>query len=356
MKHDFPERAPPRIAADLLAWFDRHGRRDLPWQHPRTPYRVWVAEIMLQQTQVATVIDYFQAFMARFPDVESLAAANADNVMAHWAGLGYYARARNMHAAAKQVVDEHGGRFPRDVDTLMTLPGIGRSTAGAVVAQAFGVWAPILDGNAKRVIARLAGITAVPGTAAYEKSLWRLAERYTPRERVTDYTQAIMDLGATLCTRRAPHCAACPLAADCVAKADGLQADIPAPRRKRARPRRQTTVLVIEDDAGRLLLEKRPPSGIWGGLWSLPEVDAEADIAALCRDRFGIDVTPGAALAPIEHGFTHFLLTLHARRVQYRETVRIMAGDFAWYGREDRPGLPAPITRLVDSPQLKLGL
>ncbi|HET7312994.1 A/G-specific adenine glycosylase [Salinisphaera sp.] len=356
MTHAIPERAPARIDARLLAWFDRHGRHDLPWQHPRTPYRVWVAEIMLQQTQVATVIDYFNAFMARFPDVWALAAAQADDVMARWAGLGYYARARNLHAAAKWIVAEHRGALPRDVQTLMTLPGIGRSTAGAIVAQAFGVWAPILDGNAKRVIARLAAITAVPGSAAYEKPLWQLAERYTPHERVSDYTQAIMDLGATLCTRRAPNCPGCPLAADCVANADALQADIPAPRKKRARPRRETTLLVIKDDAGRVLLEKRPPAGIWGGLWSLPEIDPEADIEAVCRERFGIAATPGAALAPIEHGFTHFLLTLHARRVQYRSTVRIMDGDFAWYERRDRPGLPAPIARLVDSPQLKLGL
>ncbi|KEZ77073.1 A/G-specific adenine glycosylase [Salinisphaera hydrothermalis] len=356
MKHEIPDRAPATIADDLLTWFDRHGRHDLPWQHPRTPYRVWVAEIMLQQTQVTTVIDYFQAFMARFPDVETLAAAPSDDVMAHWAGLGYYARARNLHAAAQQVVGEYDGVFPRDVETLMTLPGIGRSTAGAVVAQAFGIWAPILDGNAKRVIARLAGITAAPGSAAYEKPLWQLAERYTPHERVTDYTQAIMDLGATLCTRRRPNCPACPLAATCVACIDGLQVDIPAPRKKRARPQRETTMLVIEDEAGRLLLEKRPPTGIWGGLWSLPEIEAGADIAEVCRERFGIEAAPGSALAPIEHGFTHFLLTLHARRVQYRRTVRIMDGDFAWYRRDERPGLPAPIVRLLDSPQLKLNL
>lgn len=356
MTHEIPERAPAAIAAGLLAWFDHHGRHDLPWQHPRTPYRVWVAEIMLQQTQVTTVIDYFNAFMARFPDVASLAAAGIDEVMACWAGLGYYARARHLHAAARRVVAEHDGVLPRDVETLLGLPGIGRSTAGAIAAQAFGIRAPILDGNAKRVLARLAGVTATPGTAAYERPLWALAERYTPHQRVTDYTQAIMDLGASLCTRGVPSCSACPLADECVANADGAQTRIPAPRRKRQRPQRETIMLVIEAEYGRLLLEKRPPAGIWGGLWSLPEIASDTDIVAVCRQRFGIRVTPGAALAPMTHGFTHFLLTIHARRVQYRDTVRIMDGDFAWYGRDERPGLPAPIARLIDSPQRKLGL
>lgn len=352
------ERAPARIAEALLAWFDVHGRHDLPWQHPRTAYRVWVAEIMLQQTQVATVIGYFNAFMARFPDVQTLAAAPVDDVMAHWAGLGYYARARNLHAAARQVVAEHDGNFPEDVDTLMTLPGIGRSTAGAVVAQAFGVWAPILDGNAKRVIARLAAIEATPGTAAFEKPLWALAERYTPRARVTDYTQAIMDLGATLCTRRAPACSRCPLADRCRAHALRVEADIPARRKKRARPQRETTVLWIEDEAGRLLLEKRPPAGIWGGLWSLPEVtDAETtDIAAECRARYGIQIEQTAMLAPIVHGFTHFLLTIHVCRVQAKRTARIMEGRSEWFAPDVRPGVPAPIARLLDTPQQSLNL
>lgn len=351
-----PERAPAHIAQPLLAWFDQHGRHDLPWQHPRTPYRVWVAEIMLQQTQVATVIGYFQAFMTRFPDVQTLAAAAEDDVMAYWAGLGYYARARNLHAAAQQIVADHDGVFPDDVDTLMQLPGIGRSTAGAIVAQAYGRWAPILDGNAKRVMARLALITARPGSAAYEKPLWQLAERYTPGERVTDYTQAIMDLGAMLCTRSRPACMQCPLADRCLAYAHGQQDQIPVPRKKHQRPHRQTRVLLIEDQQGRLLLEKRPGQGIWGGLWSLPEIGPEVDIQSFCRQRFGLEVTAGAKLAPVEHAFTHFFLTIHAQRVQYRQTIRIMEGSFAWYGRDDRPGVPAPIARLLDSSQMKLGL
>lgn len=356
MTPELPSRAPEHIAEPLLAWFDRHGRHDLPWQHPRTPYRVWVAEIMLQQTQVTTVIGYFKAFMQRFPDIQALAAATEDDVMAHWAGLGYYARARHLRAAARQVISAYGGQLPDDVEQLMTLPGIGRSTAGAIVAQAYGIRAPILDGNAKRVMARLAGITATPSTAAYDKPLWGLAERYTPRDRVTDYTQAIMDLGAMICTRGTPACQRCPLAAYCVARQDGMQRAIPAPRRKRSRAHRTTTVLMIEDDSGQLLLEKRPPAGIWGGLWSLPEVPPEADVAQFCRDQLGLVASPEEWLAPVEHAFTHFLLTLHAQRMKFVETIRIMDGQHDWFRRDDRPGLPAPIARLVDSPQLKLRL
>lgn len=356
MKDERPARAPRAIAGPLLRWFDQCGRHDLPWQHPRTPYRVWVAEIMLQQTQVMTVIGYFNAFMQRFPDVEALAAASLDEVMTYWAGLGYYARARNLHAAAVRVVAEHAGRFPETVEQLMALPGIGRSTAGAIVAQAHGQWAPILDGNAKRVMARLAGITATPSTAAYEKPLWALAACYTPSQRVTDYTQAIMDLGAMVCTRGQPACQRCPLQSVCVAYAEDMQAHIPAPRRRRTRRRRETTVLLIEDTAGRILLERRPPSGIWGGLWSLPELDAAETVDDFCQRRFGIMVTPGAHLPPVEHAFTHFLLTIQAQWVQYRRTTRIMEGDFAWYGRDERPGLPAPIARLVDSPQSRLDI
>jgi len=350
------DNAPAIIAEPLLAWFDQHGRHDLPWQHPRTAYRVWVAEIMLQQTQVATVIGYFQAFMQRFPDVRTLADAPSDDVMAYWAGLGYYARARNLHAAAQKIVAEHAGAFPQDVDTLMTLPGIGRSTAGAVAAQAFGVWAPILDGNAKRVIARLAAITATPGTAAFEKPLWQLAERYTPRVRVTDYTQAIMDLGATLCTRTRPACERCPLAGGCQARALQIQHRIPAPRRKRRRDQRETTVLIIEDSAGRVLLQKRPPAGIWGGLWSLPEVDQQADITRWCLERFGIEAGDIRSLAPMAHAFTHFELAIHPQQVQYRGTVRIMDTDFEWFVRDARPGVPAPIARLLDATQRELSL
>ena len=350
------DHAPEEIAGALLDWFDVHGRHDLPWQHPRTAYRVWVAEIMLQQTQVTTVIDYFNAFMARFPDIEALAVAPGDDVMAYWAGLGYYARARNLHAAAKAVVAEHDGEMPRTVADLMALPGIGRSTAGAIVAQAYGDWAPILDGNAKRVIARLAAIEATPGTAAYEKPLWQLAERYTPQRRVTDYTQAIMDLGATLCTRRRPDCARCPLQDRCRAYAHGTQARIPAPRKRAKRPQRETRVLVVFDGQGRVLLEKRPPAGIWGGLWSLPEIAVDADIGDHCETRLGLAVDAAHERAPIRHGFTHFELLIHATQVQVSHTARIMDASQQWFAPDARPGVPAPIARLLDTPQKALAL
>jgi len=343
--------APDTIADALLAWFDVHGRHDLPWQHPRSAYRVWVAEIMLQQTQVTTVIGYFNAFMARFPDIHALAAADNDDVMAHWAGLGYYARARNLHAAAQRVVAEYDGVMPDTVDALVALPGIGRSTAGAVVAQAFGRWAPVLDGNAKRVIARLAAIQATPGTAAYEKPLWQLAERYTPSTRITDYTQAIMDLGATLCTRSRPQCERCPLKSSCLARAYDLQARIPAPRKRKNRPQREVVVVLAVDAQGRVLLEKRPPSGIWGSLWSLPEKPVDEHVIDFCRRALGIEIEPGPQLTPIAHAFTHFELLIHPQQVQVTGTARIMEGQLAWYARSDMPGLPAPIVRVLDTSQ-----
>lgn len=350
------QKAPSDIAKPLLAWFDRHGRHDLPWQHPRTPYRVWVAEIMLQQTQVTTVIGYFQRFMVRFPTVEALAEAQSDDVMAHWAGLGYYARARNLHQAARQVVTEYGGHFPPNVDALMSLPGIGRSTAGAIAAQAFGIRAPILDGNAKRVLARVAAVTTTPGTAAHDKALWALAERYTPCERVTDYTQAIMDLGATCCARRRPDCNACPLASCCIACQQGRQAEIPAPRKKKARPQRQTKVLLVRDIESRLLLVKRPPTGIWGGLWCLPEIAPDADVRAACRKQLGMEVISGRERGALIHDFTHFRLTIYPQEVKFVDTIRIMDASHEWYGRAERPGLPTPIARIVETAQLDLDL
>ena len=350
------ESAPDEIAPALLDWFEQHGRHDLPWQHPRSAYRVWVAEIMLQQTQVATVVDYFNAFTACFPDVQALAAASDDAVMAHWAGLGYYARARHLHAAARQIIAEYDGEIPASVDQLMALPGIGRSTAGAIVAQAFGRWAPILDGNAKRVIARLAAIESRPGSAAYEKPLWRLAERYTPEQRVTDYTQAIMDLGATICTRRRPLCPQCPLADRCAAYARGLATMIPAPRARREREQREVTVILATDSQGRVLLEKRPPAGIWGGLWSLPEHAGDQDTPTFCRERLGVEVRVGPRLAPVAHAFTHFELLIHPQQVQLEGPARIMEATMTWASRDQLPGIPAAIKRVLDVSQQALAL
>jgi A/G-specific adenine glycosylase len=282
------------FATRLLAWFERHGRHDLPWQHPREPYRVWLAEIMLQQTRVATVIPYFQRFVATLPDVRALAAADEDRVLSLWSGLGYYRRARFMHQAARRIVEKFGGVFPRDLPALTSLPGIGRSTAAAILAQSFGLRHAILDGNVKRVLARHRGIDGWPGDAKVEKIVWQEAEALTPHRRVADYTQAIMDLGATVCTRSAPICGDCPLATDCVALRDGRITELPAPRPRRQIPSRNALLLLEHDTRGRVRLVKRAPTGIWPALWSLPEIECE----------------PGESrrIAGFEHTFTHFRL------------------------------------------------
>lgn len=341
-------RVTPDFASQLLDWYDRNGRHDLPWQHPRTPYRVWVAEIMLQQTQVNAVMGYFERFTAQFPDIHHLAAADADAVMAQWAGLGYYARARNLHAAARVVVADYGGCLPDGLEALMALPGIGRSTAGAIRAQAFGLRAPILDGNAKRVLARFEAIAGAPGQSGFEKTLWGLAEQHTPHRRLADYTQAIMDLGATVCTRRAPRCADCPLADACTARAQERQAEIPAPRRRAKRPRRISQVLILRRGHKDILFERRPPAGIWGGLWALPEVPEEQRVVSYCRHRLGIEPGCSRELPALRHGFTHFELELRPLEMQVLEPTGIMEEQGRrWWPREHPPPLPAPIAKLI---------
>lgn len=336
------------FASRLLAWHDRHGRNDLPWQHPRTPYRVWIAEVMLQQTQVSAVMRYFERFMGRFPDVHSLARADSDAVMEYWAGLGYYARARNLHAAARMLVDDHAGKLPDDLDALMALPGIGRSTAGAILAQAFGLRAPILDGNAKRVLARHQAVDGAPGQSGFEKTLWHLAERRTPYRRLADYTQAIMDLGATVCVKSKPNCADCPVKDDCRARAQGRQAQIPAPRRRAKRPLHTRRMLLLRRADGRILFERRPPAGIWGGLWALPEVPDGQCATAYCRQRLGIEPDRVRELPSIRHGLTHFELLIKPVEMQAGEQVGIMddAGR-NWYAKAHPPPLPAPIAKLI---------
>ena len=330
-------------AARVLAWFDQHGRNDLPWQHPRTPYRVWLSEIMLQQTTVTAVVPYFQRFVDTLPDFRALAGAEADQVMALWSGLGYYARARNLHAAAKQVVDEYGGHMPGDQQALMGLPGVGCSTAAAILAQAFEQPAAILDGNVKRVLARHAGIAGWPGKASVLTALWQLAEQRLPPQRPADYAQAMMDLGATLCLRRKPQCEQCPVASDCQALQRGLVAEIPAPKPKKARPVKHQQVLIQYDADGRLLLERRPPSGIWGGLWSLPEVATAAS-----------DATPSAqyqALGPaIRHEFSHFSLWLEPVSIQATGLAVAETLDQDWHTIDQAQalGLPQPIRKLIE--------
>jgi len=339
------------LASRLLAWFDAHGRHDFPWQRDRTPYSVWVSEILLQQTQAATVIPFYERFMQRFPTVAALAAAPLDDVLAHWAGLGYYARARNLWRAARIVMEEHGGEVPTTFDALHALPGIGRSTAGAILAQAHGQRWPILDGNVKRVLARYHAVAGWPGLPAVANELWRHAETHTPHERVADYTQAIMDLGATLCARARPACTVCPLADGCAAARGGTQALYPAPRPKRERAQRHVAVLVVRAPDGRVLLERRPASGIWGGLYSLPELPAEDSASDWCARMLGVAVAAERVLEIIEHAFTHFDLDLEPRLLELDvEPSTIMdRDDWHWCnpGAKLAVGVPAPVAALL---------
>ena len=342
----------PSFAERLLAWFDVHGRHDLPWQHPREPYRVWLSEIMLQQTQVATVIPYFARFLARFPDLQTLAHAPLDDVIALWAGLGYYARARNLHRCAQVLVEQHGGVWPRDIDAVAALPGIGRSTAAAILSQAYGDRHAILDGNVRRVLARHTATPGWPGVPAVQKILWQAAEARLPQTRLADYTQALMDLGATLCTSRKPSCLLCPVAADCTARAQDRVSEFPGAKPVRARPHRRSQLLLIVDEDSRLLLERRAPSGLWGGLWcppllgendaSLDDWLAQQDLAAEHRE----------ALPAFTHSFTHFDLELQPLRVQARmRGTALGEARWQWIDAEQQAqlGMPAPIRRMLAS-------
>ena len=332
---------PPPFATRLLEWWAEHGRHDLPWQHPRSAYRVWVSEIMLQQTRVETVIPYFQRFMARFPTLTDLAGAPLDDVLTHWSGLGYYARARNLHAAAGLCVEHHQGELPRSLDALQSLPGIGRTTAAAILAQAHDQPEAILDGNVKRVLARHAGIRGWPGRPAVTRQLWTEAEARTPAARAADYTQAIMDLGATICTRKSPQCDRCPVHTDCMALVQDLVSELPEPRPRKHRPRRESDFWVVRDGAGRVLMSRRPPAGIWGGLWCLPETD-----------QLPPGVQSGEVIESIEHGFTHFRLTLKIRRGLIERRAAVIEEDgLAWMEPEDclDLGLPRPIRTALEN-------
>ena len=344
----------PSFAERLLAWYDQHGRHDLPWQRDRSPYRVWVSEIMLQQTQVATVIPYFERFMARFPDVAALAAAPLDEVLHHWSGLGYYARARNLQRAACALMSDHGGEFPATVDEVASLPGIGRSTAGAILALSRGLQVPILDGNVKRVLSRHRAVEGWPEAPATLRLLWPLAEELTPAARAADYTQAIMDLGATLCVRRQPACDRCPVGEDCVARARGEQAAFPTARPRKALPQRQTVMLVLRRASdGALRLARRPPSGIWGGLWSFPEVATAADCAHYCETVDLRPRTPPTAQPLVSHTFTHFqlLITPLTVEVEARGSRCMDSPDLLWYNAHAPAavGLPRPVADLIHS-------
>lgn len=341
------------FSALVLRWFDRHGRKDLPWQREPTPYRVWVSEIMLQQTRVSAVVDYYARFMARFPYLRALADAPLDDVLHQWSGLGYYARARNLHRTAQMLCADHDCSFPREFELIAALPGIGRSTAGAIMALSFGERYPILDGNVKRVLARYHEVDGWPGQSAVARRLWQYAETHTPAERVGDYTQAMMDLGATVCTRTRPRCAACPLVDGCAAHGSQRVEQLPAPKPRRELPVRRVRMLVLHDEAGRVLLQRRPPAGIWGGLWSLPECPEAQDVRTWSADALRLDIGPMQSWPPVRHTFTHFHLDIEpvVAPLSGAAPALMEGGGLVWYNsaQPDRLGLPAPISRLLQA-------
>jgi A/G-specific adenine glycosylase len=344
------------FSEEIICWQKQHGRHALPWQNTRDPYRIWLSEIMLQQTQVAAVIPYYQRFLARFPDLDSLAAAASEEVMAHWSGLGYYSRARNLHACAKRVVAEYGGVFPPDPLQLAELPGIGRSTAAAIAAFSYGMRAAILDGNVKRVFARVFGIDSYPGEKKTELQLWQRAEALLPDEEMEAYTQGLMDLGATICTRSKPRCSSCPLKMRCVALAENRVHDLPVRKPKKSIPEKHTGMLIVSH-GDQILLQQRPDSGIWGGLLSLPEVDLSADAEDALIDKvLALAVSPFGTwdvferLPTVSHGFTHFKLHIAPYRIHLKRRLDLAGQmDFAWYGMNSLPTapLPAPVKKLL---------
>jgi A/G-specific adenine glycosylase len=338
--HDFARR--------VSAWQRRSGRHDLPWQRDSDPYRIWVSEIMLQQTQVAAVIAYFARFVARFPSVAALASAEEDEVLKLWSGLGYYARGRNLLRGARIIAAEHGARLPREPAALALLPGIGRSTAAAIAVFSFGARAAILDGNVKRVLARCFGVDGYPGAPLVERKLWSLAESLLPARGVERYTQGLMDLGATICTRKRPQCERCPVAELCVARRTGRTSELPAPRPRTRMPKRRATWAILLY-RGQVLLERRPSSGLWGGLWTFPEL-GKGNAEAYCRREFGCTLDRTRRLDPIEHGFTHFKLTISPFVFDVaRTSPRAEQSGRIWLSIEDaaHAAVPTPVRSLL---------
>ena len=340
--------SPSAFQQNILTWFDQYGRKDLPWQKDLAPYRVWLSETMLQQTQVATVIPYFNSFIENFPEVTSLANASIDEVLHLWSGLGYYARARNLHKTAQLIAKRD--HFPDTLDELLELPGIGLSTAGAILSIAFNKSHPILDGNVKRVLSRFNAVSGWPGNSAVNKELWAVSAKLTPVARVADYTQAMMDLGATVCTRSRPACALCPLNADCLARLAGNVSAFPTPKPAKILPVKQVSFLLLSDADNRILLEKRPPTGIWGGLWSLPEFASVAAAHDWCLAR-NIHITDQQVLAVRRHTFSHYHLDYTPLLVQSDNPINFVmeADQTVWYKAEqlNRLGLAAPIKQLL---------
>lgn len=334
-----------QFSKKLLLWYAKHGRHDLPWQKNPTPYRVWISEIMLQQTQVAAVIPYYHRFIKSFPTVKSLATATEDEVLSHWSGLGYYARARNIHKTAKMITEQYRGKFPNTVEALHQLPGIGKSTAGAIISFSFQKKAVILDGNVKRILARIFAIDKPINQLTTQDEMWDLAEQLTPEKNAHQYNQAIMDLGATLCTRTKPRCHDCPHSAQCQAYLQKQPTFYPIKTAKKIRPVKKTTMLVIQNNAGDILLLKRPSKGIWGGLWSFSENDNDQPIHSF-RDH---QLKYIATLPTLTHQFTHF--TLQILPLRYSITSAIIADDLFWYtiGETLPIGIPTPVMNILKS-------
>ncbi len=342
--------AEAKFSDRLLSWFDQHGRKDLPWQQ-QSPYHVWVSEIMLQQTQVKTVIPYYLRFIVRFPSVGKLAAASIDEVLHHWSGLGYYARGRNLHRTAQIICREHDAKLPNTLEQLINLPGIGRSTAAAILSLSKNQRQPILDGNVKRVLSRCFGIRGWPGISAVEQRLWDISEQQTPTRRVANYTQAIMDLGATVCTRSKPLCQLCPMNKHCVAFKTESVALYPGKKPKRTLPEKHTIMLLLRNKQNEILLQQRPPSGIWGGLWCFPQCDIETDIAQWCQQQLGLGIDNILNGTPFSHTFSHYRLyvtPIHAQVTDNSEIVMESAPQL-WYNRQQPAslGLAAPVSKLL---------
>lgn len=345
----------PRIFSKrVLDWFEQHGRKNLPWQQNPTAYRVWVSEIMLQQTQVATVIPFFENFMERFPNMETLATAPVDDVLAHWSGLGYYARARNLHKTAIISHEQYDDDLPKDLEKLIALPGIGRSTAGAILSLAHAKPLPILDGNVKRVLARYFAVDGWPGKSDVLKTLWTHTEQVTPKRRTGEFNQAMMDLGATLCTRTKPQCHRCPLAGDCEAYKLGDTAAYPGKKPKKILPVKQTVMLAVRNRSDELMLARRPPSGIWGGLWSLPELDDDPQNASAFKNwctshRLELKEKP-ERIAEFRHTFSHYHLDISVVELIVEENASSImeADDRLWYKWDKLPGgIAAPMAKIL---------
>jgi len=341
------------FSSRLITWQKQYGRHDLPWQNTADPYAIWVSEIMLQQTQVSAVIGYYSKFMQRFPDIAALADATQDEVLQHWSGLGYYSRARNLHNAAQTIMDGHGGRFPQDFATIQTLSGIGRSTAAAIASFAFNQVQTILDGNVKRVLARHFAIEGWPGTPKIEKELWSLADTLLPQTDMVAYTQGLMDLGATLCSRSKPQCQLCPLRETCRAYQEHRVHQLPTPKPRKATPEKHTTMMILlQGDA--VMLEKRPPTGIWGGLWSFPEADDNDDFATVAQHRFGVNASLKQPLPALSHAFTHFKLHIKPQPLEVvTQNSKVSESGHVWLSIEDAIGaaIPTPVRKILQSLQ-----